>query len=322
VEDTEITITVTLGVASMSREFFPVQTAARTPGILAQADMAMKRAKERRLPFLVYTHTMNIPLEYEENIRWTHQVKQSIRNDQVVPFYQPIFSNASGRIEKFECLMRIVDGDENIIYPEQFLRISKRSRQYPTLTRIMLRKIIREMKTTDCLYAFNISVEDMQNRGTVGFIRTILSNHPEEAKRITFEILESENIEGIPEVSDFVRMVKEFGSSIALDDFGTGYSNFSYILTLDVDYIKIDASIIRNLDCDENAVAIAETIIGFAKRTGKKTIAEFVHSEAVHDLVREMGVDYSQGYYLGKPRSSSAADSETEAAKREFSGLL
>lgn len=317
VEDTEITITITLGVASMSKEFFPLQPAARTPGILAQADMAMKRAKERRLPFLVYTHTMNIPLEYEENIRWTHQVKQSIRNDQVVPFYQPIFNNASGEVEKFECLMRIVDDDENIIYPEQFLKISKRSRQYPMLTRIMLRKIIREMKTTDFSYTFNISVEDMQNRGTVGFIRTILGGHPEEAKRITFEILESENIEGVPEVSEFVRMVKEFGSSIALDDFGTGYSNFSYILSLDVDYIKIDASIIRNLDRDENAVAIAETITGFAKRTGKKTIAEFVHSEAVHGLVKEMGVDYSQGYYLGRPGSSSVRLAELNAGERE-----
>ncbi len=321
VENTEITITITLGIASRSDILFPVHPAERTPGILAQADMAMKRAKERRIPFLVYTHTMNIPREYEDNIRWTHQVKQSIRNDQVMPFYQPIFCNESGKIEKFECLMRIVDGDENIIYPEQFLKISKRSRQYPMLSRIMLRKIIREMKKTDYSYAFNISVEDMQNRRTVGFIRTILSSHPEEAKRITFEILESENIEGIPEVPDFVRMVKEFGSSIALDDFGTGYSNFSYTLALDVDYIKIDASIIRNLDSDENAVAIAETIIGFAKRTGKKTIAEFVHSESILELVKEMGVDYSQGYYLGKPRRSSETPTRAEEPDLQLTKL-
>ena len=160
----------------------------------------MKKAKEMRRPFLIYTHTMNIPREYEDNIRWTHQVKQSIRNDQVVPFFQPIINNVSGKVEKFECLMRIVDGNENVIYPEQFLKISKRSRQYPMLSRIMLRKIIREMKETDYSYSFNISVEDMQNRATVGFIRTILSSHSEEAARITFEILESENIEGIPKL--------------------------------------------------------------------------------------------------------------------------
>ena len=319
VGDTEITITVTMGVASVSDMLLPLSPTERTPGILAQADMAMKKAKEKRIPYLVYTHTMNIPREYEDNIRWTHQVKQSIRNDQVVPYFQPIISNESGEVEKFECLMRIVDEESNVIYPEQFLKISKRSRQYPALSRIMLRKIIREMKKTEYSYAFNISVEDMQDRGTVGFIRTILLDHPEEAKRITFEILESENIEGIPEVLEFVKMVKGFGSSIAIDDFGTGYSNFSYILSLDADLIKIDASIIRKLDSDENAVAIAETIIGFAKRTGKKTVAEYVHSRAVLELVQKMGVDYSQGYYLGKPLSSSEKELEMEDSMMEIS---
>jgi diguanylate cyclase (GGDEF)-like protein len=305
VNETEITITISLGIASVLSKDLMEDMNNRTPGILAQADMALKKAKERRVSFLVYHHSMNIPREYEENIRWTHEVKKSIRDDRVVPYFQPIINNRTGQIEKYECLMRIIDIDETIIYPDKFLKISVRSRQYPSLSRIMLRKIIREMKNSVLEYSFNISVEDIQNRDTVLFIKRILDNHWKEAPRLCFEILESENIEGVPEVLEFVRMVKDYGCSIALDDFGTGYSNFNYIMELDVDYLKIDASIIRNLDHDKNALIIAETIVGFAKRTGTRTIAEYVHSLEIYDVVRSLGIDYSQGYYLGEPGAGS-----------------
>lgn len=305
VDNTEITITISLGIASLTDSELLKEFSNRTPGILAQADMALKKAKEKHVPFLVYQHSMEIPREYAENIRWTHEVKQSIKEDRVVPFYQPILNNRTGLVEKFECLMRIIDDEDRVINPDMFLKISKRSRQYPTLSRIMLRKIVREMKNTTKDYSFNISVEDIQNRDTVMFIRRILENHWKEAPRIIFEILESENIEGVPEVPEFIRFVKDYGCSIALDDFGAGYSNFNYIMALDVDLIKIDASIIKNLDTDKNAIAIAETIVEFAKRTGTRTVAEYVHSEEIFDIVRAMGIDYSQGFFLGRPEPSS-----------------
>ncbi|MDC7239664.1 MAG: bifunctional diguanylate cyclase/phosphodiesterase [Spirochaetales bacterium] len=306
VNSSDITITITIGLAVEDPED---RSAGTLPGLMARADMALKRAKEKRVPFLRYHNSMNIPREYEENIRWTHEVKQSIREDRVVPYFQPIRNNRTGNVEKFECLMRILDGKGSIIYPETFLKISKRSRQYPSLSRIMLRKIIREMKHTSCDYSFNISVEDMQNRDTVIFIRRILENHWKEAPRLIFEILESDNIVGIPEVPEFIRLVKDYGCSIALDDFGAGYSNFNYIMTLDVDFIKIDASIIKNLDTDKNARVIAETIVGFARRTGIRTVAEYVHSRDIYDIVRSLGIDFSQGFYLGKPVESSIKDS-------------
>ncbi|MDC7235942.1 MAG: EAL domain-containing protein [Spirochaetales bacterium] len=305
VENAEITVTVTLGIAVLSEAGQTDDLSKRTPGILAQADMALKKAKEKHVPFLVYHHSMDIPREYSENIRWTHEVKQSIKEDRIIPFFQPIINNRTGLIEKFECLMRIVDEEGTLIYPEKFLKISKRSRQYATLSRIMLRKVVREMKNTTKDYSFNISVEDIQNRDTVMFVRRILENHWKEAPRIIFEILESENIEGVPEVPEFIRLVKDYGCSIALDDFGTGYSNFNYIMTLDVDLIKIDASIIRNLDKDKNALAIAETIVGFARRTGTRTVAEYVHTGEIYEIVRALGIDYSQGFFLGKPEADS-----------------
>lgn len=294
----EVSIQITQGISSLNGDD-------SGSSILVQADMALKRAKKHRLTHLIYSPDLEIFKEYENNIRWTRTVRQSIKEDRVIPYYQPIVNNRNGKIEKYECLMRIIDDEEGIIYPEKFLKISKRSRLYPSLTRMMVSKIMKEMKGTDLDYTINITVEDIQNRDTVSYLRWLLEENWKEAPRICFEILESESLDGIEELPSFIRMIRNYGCSIALDDFGTGYSNFHYIMKLDADYIKIDASIIRNLDCDANALAIAETIVGFAKRTGIRTVAEYVHSSEIFRIVKDLGIDYSQGFYLGEPEVSS-----------------
>ncbi|MDD4950096.1 EAL domain-containing protein, partial [Sulfuricurvum sp.] len=121
------------------------------------------------------------------------------------------------------------------------------------------------------------------------------------ASRIVFEILESEGIENYDEVTQFITQVKALGAKIAIDDFGTGYSNFENILKLNVDYIKIDGSLIRELSGNRRHHIIVETIIDFAQKIDAKTIAEFVSDELIYDTIKEMGVDYSQGYFTGKP---------------------
>ncbi len=119
--------------------------------------------------------------------------------------------------------------------------------------------------------------------------------------KIAFEILESERIESYDEVGKFINTVKIAGAKISIDDFGSGYSNFEHILRLNVDYIKIDASMIKNIDTDRNSQIIVETIVGFARRLGIETIAEYVHTEEVFNKVKELGVDMSQGYYFSPP---------------------
>ena len=119
---------------------------------------------------------------------------------------------------------------------------------------------------------------------------------------MVFEIVESEGIENFGEVIDFIRRVKSFGCKIAIDDFGTGYSNFEYILKMDVDFLKIDASLIKNISTDPNCRAIVETIVDFSKKIGIKTIAEFVHSAEVYSVEKSIGVDFSQGYFFGEPK--------------------
>lgn len=119
--------------------------------------------------------------------------------------------------------------------------------------------------------------------------------------KVTFEILESEKIESYDEVGAFIDTVKSLGAKISIDDFGSGYSNFEHILRLNVDYIKIDSSMIKNIDSDKNSQIIVETIVGFAKKLDIKTIAEYVHTEEVYNKVKELGVDMSQGFYFAPP---------------------
>ena len=123
------------------------------------------------------------------------------------------------------------------------------------------------------------------------------------ADRVVWEILEDESIKDYEVLIEFIKEVKKLGSKIAIDDFGTGYSNFSYLLKMDIDYLKLDASIIKHLDNDENSKKIVETIKTFADKMGAKTIAEFVCNKKIFDEVKNVGIDFAQGYYIDEPRA-------------------
>lgn len=269
--------------------------------IMARADMALKKAKTNRKHFLVYDNSMNITEEYHENIKWTKSIRFSILHDKVFPFFQPIINNATGEIEKFECLIRMIDETGELIYPTRFLDIAKKSKTYPELTHIMLKKAFETFKNTKYEFSINLSLDDIMNIETNEQIFTLLEGNKEAAQRCVFELLETENIENHPEVIDFISKVKDYNCKIAIDDFGSGYSNFSYVTALDIDYLKIDSSMIKNLVSDKNSKIVAETIVTFCRKMGIKTIAEFVYNRAIYDEVKNIGIDFSQGYYFGEP---------------------
>ena len=118
---------------------------------------------------------------------------------------------------------------------------------------------------------------------------------------LTIELLETEEFKDYKRVYDFCLKVRSYGIKVALDDFGAGYSNFSHALNLPIDYIKIDASIISNIDRDINSQIMVETIVGLAHKLNIQTIAEFVSSKEILDIVKRLNVDYAQGYHIGKP---------------------
>ncbi|WP_456465632.1 EAL domain-containing protein [Persephonella sp.] len=269
--------------------------------ILNKADMALKYAKENKKPIVYYREELQMKELYETNILITRKIKEALRDNRITVFYQPIFDNKTGKAEKFESLVRIIDTDGSIILPGSFLEISKKARLYPEIAKNAIKRAFADFKDLPYQFSINLSVKDITNREITELIFEHLSK-PFYKNRVMFEILESEGMENYEEVSGFIKEVKNLGGKISLDDFGAGYSNFEYILKLDVDYIKIDSSLIRNIHSDIYSQIIVETIVGFAQKLGIRTIAEFVHNEDVYEMVKAMNIDYSQGFFLSKPK--------------------
>ena len=227
-------------------------------------------------------------------------IREALIDNRIICHYQPIMNLSTGKVSKYETLVRMIDKDNNIVPPVQFLNVSKKTKLYPHITAEVIHQACNIFKDRKESFSVNLSIDDIKDANTVQeIIKTIIKTKT--ASRIIFEILESEGIENYDEVINFITQIKALGAEIAIDDFGTGYSNFEHVLRLNVDYIKIDGSLIKGMSENNKHKIIVETIIDFAKKVGSKTIAEFVSDEATFLIVKELGIDFSQGYYTGKP---------------------
>jgi EAL domain-containing protein (putative c-di-GMP-specific phosphodiesterase class I) len=287
-DENDITVSFTAGIALGKTS------------LLSKADMALKEAKRSKKSFVVYEESLKVMEIYSHNLTWSKKLRSAIKEDRIISYFQPIVDNQTLEIKKYECLARMIDGVGNSISPQYFLDISKKNRLYPKITKKILDMAFEMFADKRCEFSINLCVEDMLDHATRSYIYSKLEDYVDRAK-VSFEIVESERIEDYAAVKDFIAIVKKLGGKIAIDDFGSGYSNFEHILRLNVDYIKIDASMIKNIDNDKNSEIIVDTIVGFAKKLGIKTIAEYVHSEGVFNKVRELGVDMSQGFYFSAP---------------------
>ena len=287
-EKSEVSLSATMGISHGSES------------LLMNADIALKLAKKSKKNFLIYDDSMAMSKEYEKNFDWTKRLKRAIEEDRIVPVFQPIVDTVTQKIVKYEALMRMVDHNGSYIAPVHFLDLAKKNKLYHQLTNIIIEKTLKIFSDLPYIVSINISVEDIINKDTNKFILKKLQES-NMGSQIVFEIIESEGIENFEQVLEFIDSVKQYGAKISIDDFGTGYSNFEYLMKLKVDYIKIDGSMIKNIDSDENAKMITKTIVDFAKSMNIQTVAEFVHSKNVYEKVRELEVDFSQGYYFGEP---------------------
>jgi len=270
--------------------------------LLKTADMALKSVKKEHKELLVYTQASGLEKLYEDNLRWTAKVRDALLSNAIVPFFQPIYDNTQNAITKYEALVRLMDNDI-AISPFFFLDVAKKSKQYDAITHVMILKTFEAMCKNEYEVSLNLTIEDILNTKIQAYLFEMLERY-KNGYRVIFEIVESESILNFAEVMEFVKRIKKYGCRIAIDDFGTGYSNFEYLLKLQVDFIKIDGSLIKGLISEDGSEHVVEIIIDFARRIGTKTIAEFVENEALYAKVKAMGIDFSQGYFHGKPNST------------------
>jgi len=247
-----------------------------------------------------YQESMRQEIAYKNNMERVQKIKTEIARDKVIPYFQPIINNQSKKIEKYECLVRLIDEQGEVISPFFFLEIAKQSRLYESITKIMIKKSFQAFSNNHYEFSINLSIEDITDYNLFGYIKSMLSIYPL-AERVCFELLETEKIENYQVIANFVSEVRELGCKVSIDDFGSGYSNFSHLLNLNFDYLKIDASLIKDIHIYKHKQIIVKTIVTFAKELGIKTIGEFVESKEIYDYITQIGIDYSQGYYFSAP---------------------
>ncbi|URA11369.1 EAL domain-containing protein [Thermospira aquatica] len=228
------------------------------------------------------------------------KLRDAIQNSYLVNFYQPIINNHTGNFEKYEALVRIQLPSGEMIPPLSFLTLAKQAKIYSFISRSVVQHALDHFRNLPYQVSINFTPEDLLDKKLKHFLLNSLSNfeHPE---RIVLEITESESIQNYEEIKENLKPFLALGCQLAIDDFGSGYSNFAHIFALRPHFIKIDGSLIKNLDKDETAYAVVKAICQFARELGAKTVAEYVHNEIIWYKVKELKIDYSQGFFFSPP---------------------
>jgi len=235
------------------------------------------------------------------NMEVVKLVKIALDNYNIVSYFQPIINNKTKKIDKYESLVRLIDENDNVLAPYDFLQVAKNSGYYNKITKRVLENSFKILKKINTDISINLSILDIERDETRNMLFYLLEENKSHAKKIIFELLEDERVKDFTIVKDFIHEVKELGVKIAIDDFGSGYSSFERLLEFEPDIIKIDGSLVKNIVNDDFSRNVVETIAVFAKKQKIKTVAEFVENEKIFNVLNEIGIDYSQGYFFGKP---------------------
>ncbi len=264
------------------------------------------------------------------------ELNQIIKNDKVIPYFQGIYDNSENRFYCYESLMRLQNSKGKILFPGDFMDISKKYNLYEALSMCMVCRVLEIFAEREEIITMNVSIIDIcsEKFNEEIFKRLSQAKNPE---RFIFELVETEKFSESAELRDFICKVRSYGSKIAIDDFGSGYSNFIEIGNLDIDFIKINGTLTERLDKDSSYNNILDSIFYLGNKLNVKLIAECVETAAMQKSIISAGIQYSQGYFFSKPMSldelfivsaenspsnSSEKDNEEKSVSHLFNGKL
>jgi len=290
-KDIEIPYTVTIGVSNIIGDGISMR----------YADICINNARLLHKPYIFY---QDIEKENKQIIKNTTKlalnVRNAIINNKLCMHYQPIYSIKSNTINSYEALARLCISEDNMLMPNVFLPVLPDIHLSNDFVKMVIESTFKRFSKNSMRFSINMTIDDILDDEINDFLCLQLDKYKVH-NQLTIEILETIEIVESKEITDFINRVKKLGIKISIDDFGSGFANFEYLTKINADILKIDGSLIKHLDIDKNARIIVETIVSFAKKLGIKTVAEFVHSKNILDIITDIGVDYAQGFYLGKP---------------------
>ncbi len=287
------------------------ESTGNTQKILAAADESCNIAKdEGGKRIVVYNDEENLFVKRRDEMEWIPRLKKALQENEFELFFQPIISlNKDEKHKKGEVLLRLT-GKDGYIPPSEFLPSAERYNLMPAIDRWVITnsfnhyKLISDVtgkERNPYIFSVNLSPEFLADDASYDFITFKFEEFEIPPSAICFEITETAAISNIQTATDFIHKLKGIGCSFALDDFGSGFSSFNYLKNLPVDYLKIDGVFVQDMDEDTVNRAMVEAINSLGQVIGLKTIAEFVKNSDIITHLKKIGVDYLQGYEVGKP---------------------
>jgi diguanylate cyclase (GGDEF)-like protein len=288
-----------IGVATFGGARFGAQE------IIAQADMACQTAKahgRNRVEF--YSTAGKQSEQMARDIDWMNRLRAALEHDGFELHYQPLLHIESGTVEHYEALLRLKT-EHGLVSPPSFLPAAVRFGLMADIDRCVLRRAVSalgEFQSTrpQLTLSVNLSGFAFEDDSLGSYVKRLLDEHGVSGERLVIEITEQLAVRFAANTDKQIALLRELGCRLAIDDFGTGYSSFSYLKRLPVDYLKIDGSFIRGLPRDRVDQAMVRMVGEVARAAGMRTVAEYVHSATTLTLLSKYGIDYAQGFYIGK----------------------
>jgi len=283
--------------------------------LMAHADLAMYQAKEiGRGRWHFFSWSEQKRKQFNDEVLWKQRIEQALEEDRFFLQFQPILEIANGRITHYEVLIRMRETDGSVAMPGKFIPVAERTGLIHRIDQLVLARaveLLRRTRTQGFGLSINLSGKVIDEQAFLPLLRRLLRDSAIDPVRLLIEITETAALADMPSAAELMQDVRALGCRTALDDFGSGFSSFFYLRELSLDMVKIDGAFIRNLPRNSDDQLFVQAIIDVARGLGKQTIAEFVEDEETLRILRELGVDYAQGYYIGRPGELPIAD-ETE----------
>lgn len=275
--------------------------------LLSKGDAALYRARELGYnKYHLYSSDDRYLEEIHTRVDWKRKVEKALAEDRFELWFQPILNLKNNEIQHYEVLVRMRDENSKILLPGVFINVAEEVGLIGQIDRTVTEKTIKLQsrlleKGMKITLGINLSGKDLGNEVIYNFLKETIEAKGADPEHLVFEITETAAVRDLDRAVKFIKDLKKLGCRFSLDDFGVGFTSFVYLREMNVDYIKIDGSFIRNLHKSKNDQIVVKSIIDVAKGMGVKTVAEFVEKEETLELLRAYDVDYAQGYLIGKP---------------------
>lgn len=297
-------ISTSIGIALLT----PSRQVHHPSELIAQAHQACYIAKTHGRNLVNFFNAEDIAATHFNDVQWVPILRDALKYDRFFLTFQPVIRISDGLISHYEVLLRMRDDNSQVYTPDVFIPVAERMGLIHSIDMWVIEHAIDYLaslpdKQEHVTLTINLSGYAFQNVKLFPFLQEKIKSAWVSPKRLIFEITETATIANYEQTRAMIAQLHSLGCGFALDDFGSGFSSFDYIKNFPVDYIKIDGQFIQNLIEDETDRVLVKAMVEIAHKLGKQVIAEYIETPQVLNMVKKLGVDYAQGYLLGKPQN-------------------